>query len=59
MLVKYVERILAGRDNGAAHKASRQPAGTALVEIAVANKTAIANKTVGAPLRARGRGVAS
>jgi riboflavin synthase len=46
MLVKYVERILSGRSNGAA----RQPA---LVG------TAIANKTAGAPLRARGRGVAS
>jgi len=50
MLVKYVERILSGRSNGAAHKAARQPA---LVG------TAIANKTAGAPLRARGRGVAS
>jgi riboflavin synthase len=59
MLVKYVERILAGRDDGAAHKTSRQPARTALVEIAVAHKTAIENKTAGAPLRARGRGVAS
>ncbi len=59
MLVKYVERILAGRSNGAAHKASRRPAQPALVEIAVANETAIANKTAGAPLRARGRGVAS
>ena len=53
MLVKYVERILAGRNNGAAHKTSRRPAETALVQ------TAIANKTAGAPLRARGRGVAS
>jgi riboflavin synthase len=49
MLVKYVERILAGRSNGDA----RESAGTALVE------TAIANKTAGAPLRARGRGAAS
>lgn len=56
MLVKYVERILAGRNNGAAHKTSRRPA---LAEIAVANKTAIENKTAGAPIRARGRGVAS
>lgn len=43
MLVKYVERILVGRSNGAARKASRQPAGTAMVE------------TAGAALRARGR----
>jgi riboflavin synthase len=53
MLVKYVERILAGRNNGAAHKASRRPAETALIE------TAIASKTAGAPPRARGRGAAS
>jgi riboflavin synthase len=52
MLVKYVERILAGRGNGAARRASRQPAGTAVVKIALANETA------GASLRARGRGVA-
>jgi len=48
MLVKYVERILAGRSNGAAPKASRQPAASA-----------IANKTAGAARSARGRGVAS
>jgi len=48
MLVKYVERILAGRSNGAAHKASRQPAASA-----------IASKTAGAARSARGRGVAS
>ncbi len=47
MLVKYVERILAGRSTGAARKASRQPAGTAMVE------------TAGAALRARGRGAMS
>jgi riboflavin synthase len=38
MLVKYVERILAGRNDGAAHTTARRPARTALVEIAVANK---------------------
>ena len=65
MLVKYVERILAGPSNGAAHKASRRPAGAAIVEIALADKAAIANKsasanqTVGASLSARGRGVSS
>jgi riboflavin synthase len=48
MLVKYVERILAGRSNGDAHKASRQPAASA-----------IASKTAGAARSARGRGVAS
>ena len=47
MLVKYVERILGRRSNGAAREASRQPAGTAMVE------------TAGAALRARGRGVSS
>lgn len=45
LLVKYVERILAGRNNGASHQAARQP-------------SAIANKTAGAAHRARGRGVA-
>ncbi len=65
MLVKYVERILAGRSNGAAHKASRRPTGTAIVKIALANKPAIAdksasaNKTASASLSARGRGVSS
>ena len=65
MLVKYVERILAGRSNGAAHKASRRPAGAAIVEIAIADKSAIANKsasankTAGASLSAGGRGVSS
>jgi riboflavin synthase len=65
MLVKYVERILAGRSNGAAHKASRGPAGTAIVKIALANKPAIAdkpasaNKTASASLSARDRGVSS
>jgi riboflavin synthase len=53
MLVKYVERILAGRSDGAAHEASRASGETAIFE------TAIANKTAGAPLRARGRGAAS
>jgi riboflavin synthase len=53
MLVKYVERILAGRSNGAAHKVSRRPAGRAIVD------TAIVSKTAGAALRARGRGVLS
>jgi riboflavin synthase len=48
MLVKYVERILAGRSNGTVHKASRQPAASA-----------IANETAGAARSARGRGVAS
>jgi riboflavin synthase len=47
MLVKYVERVLAGRSNGVSHEI----AGSALV--------GVANKTAGAPLRARGRGVAS
>ena len=59
MLVKYVERILAGRSNGAAHKASRRPAGTAIVKIAIANKSASANKTAGGALSARGRGASS
>jgi riboflavin synthase len=65
MLVKYVERILAGRSNGAAHKASRRPAGAAIVKIAIADKSAIANKsasankTAGASLSAAGRGVSS
>ena len=65
MLVKYVERILAGRSNGAAHTASRRPAGAAIVEIAladkavIANKSASANKAAGASLSARGRGVSS
>jgi hypothetical protein len=65
MLVKYVERILAGRSNGAAHKASRRPAGTEIVKIAIANKStisdksAIANKAASASLSARGRGVSS
>jgi riboflavin synthase len=65
MLVKYVERILAGRSNGAAHKASRRPTGIAIVKIALANKPAIAdksasaNKTASASLSARGRGVSS
>ncbi len=49
MLVKYVERILAGRTNGA----TRRAAGTAIVD------SAIVNKTAGAALRARGRGVLS
>lgn len=53
MLVKYVERILAGRSNGAAQKASRRPVGTAIVE------TALANKAAGASLSARGRGALS
>ena len=53
MLVKYVERILAGRGNGAAHKASRRPAGAGIVD------TAIVSKTAGAALRARGRGALS
>ena len=53
MLVKYVERILAGRSDGAVHETARRAARTGLAEIAIANKTA------GAPLRARGRGVAS
>jgi riboflavin synthase len=65
MLVKYVERILAGRSNGAAHKASRRPAGAGIVKIAVANKSAIAdksaraNKTASASLSGGGRGVSS
>ncbi len=59
MLVKYVERILAGRNNGAAHKASRRSADTAVVKIAIANKSASANKTASASLSARGRGVSS
>lgn len=59
MLVKYVERILAGRNNGAAHKASRRPAGTAVVKIAIANKSAIASKAAGGALSARGRGASS
>jgi len=59
MLVKYVERILAGRSNGAAHKASRRPVDTAVVKIAIANKSASANKTASASLSARGRGVSS
>jgi riboflavin synthase len=58
MLVKYVERILAGRSNGAAHKASRRPARTTIVETAIV-ETAIANKTAGASLSARGRGASS
>jgi len=53
MLVKYVERILAGRGNGPAHKASRRPAGAGIVD------TAIVSKTAGAALRARGRGASS
>jgi riboflavin synthase len=53
MLVKYVERILAGRGNGAAHKASRRRAGAGIVD------TAIVSKTAGAALRARGRGALS
>ncbi len=48
MLVKYVERILAGRSNGAAHKAAPQPA--AIVS---------ANKTAGAAHSARGRRIPS
>jgi riboflavin synthase len=59
MLVKYVERILAGRSNGAAHKASRRPADTAVVKIAIANKSARANKTASASLSGGGRGVSS
>jgi riboflavin synthase len=51
MLVKYVERILAGRGNGAARETSRPPAAAAGVKIA------LANEAVGASPRARGRGV--
>jgi riboflavin synthase len=47
MLVKYVERILKGRSNGAAHRSAHKPAASAMVESA------------GAALRARGRGVSS
>lgn len=47
MLVKYVERILGGRSNGAALPAVRIPAATATVQ------------TAGASRRARGRGVLS
>jgi len=46
MLVKYVERILAGRSNGAARKASRRSATAAPL-----------SKTAGAARHARGRGV--
>jgi riboflavin synthase len=53
MLVKYVERILGGRSNGAALEASRRPAATAVVAAAAANRTA------GAAPGARGRGVSS
>ena len=65
MLVKYVERILAGQNDGAADKAARRPARTPLAEVAAANKsviekrTAVENRTNQEPLRARGRGVAS
>jgi riboflavin synthase len=59
MLVKYVERILAGRSNGAVRKAARRSADTAVVQIALANKPASANKAPGASLSARGRGVSS
>jgi riboflavin synthase len=52
MLVKYVERILAGRSNGGEHKAARST-DTAIVEVALADKTA------GGSLSARGRGVSS
>lgn len=53
MLVKYVERILAGRSNGAARKGARRATGAALVAAGIANKTARAS------LSARGRGARS
>jgi len=59
MLVKYVERILEGRSNGATREASRKPADTEIVKIAIRNKAAVANKTAGAAPSTRGRGVSS
>jgi riboflavin synthase len=60
MLVKYVERILMGQNNGGTHKTSREAAGNAIAEFATADKNAIANKSAikaaGAAPRVRGRG---